>query len=147
MRVKQKGMTLIELMVVVAVLAIIAGIAYPVYVDQIHKTRRADAKITLETIAHDQERFYTIMGSYAPDFRELYQLRGETNELLVLPCDPVDNCITSSGNYRVELLQDTDQDFLIRATTDPGGAQADDTDCPVLSLDQQGEKLPAVDCW
>ncbi len=64
MHARQRGLTLVELMVVVAVMAIIATVAYPLYTAQVQKSRRADAKVALETIAMAQERFYTINGGY-----------------------------------------------------------------------------------
>ena len=56
---KAKGFTLIELMIVVAVIAILASIAYPSYQDSVRKTRRADAKEVLLEGAQWMERFFT----------------------------------------------------------------------------------------
>ena len=59
MQTRQRGLTLVELMVVVAVMAIIATIAYPIYTNQVQKSRRADAKVALYghgtgALLHDQ---------------------------------------------------------------------------------------------
>lgn len=55
----QKGVTLIELMIVVVVIGILAGIAYPSYRAQVMRSHRSDAKIGLERLAQGLERCYT----------------------------------------------------------------------------------------
>ena len=62
---KQRGITLIELMIVVVIVAIIASIAYPSYQEQMRKTRRADAQSALMDAAAKMERRYTQFGSYS----------------------------------------------------------------------------------
>jgi type IV pilus assembly protein PilE len=59
------GFTLIELMIVVAVIAILAAIALPSYQNSVRKSRRADAKTALLDLAARQERFYTINNAYS----------------------------------------------------------------------------------
>jgi type IV pilus assembly protein PilE len=61
-----RGFTLIELLVAVAIVAILAAIAYPSYRSQISKTRRADAESVLMQAAQFMERTYTESGSYNP---------------------------------------------------------------------------------
>lgn len=58
------GFTLIELMIVVAIIGIIAAIAYPSYQDQVTKTRRMDAQGALSSFASAMERYYTENGTY-----------------------------------------------------------------------------------
>lgn len=53
------GFTLIELMITVAIIAIIAAVAYPAYSDQIAKGRRAEARTVLLDGAQWMERFYS----------------------------------------------------------------------------------------
>jgi type IV pilus assembly protein PilE len=62
---KVKGFTLIELMIVVAIVAILASIAVPAYNDSITKSRRADAQGTLTSFANAMERHFTTNGTYA----------------------------------------------------------------------------------
>lgn len=60
----QSGFTLIELMIVVAVVGVLAGIAYPSYQDSVVKSRRADAKAALLELSTFMERLNTATGCY-----------------------------------------------------------------------------------
>ena len=57
----RSGFTLIELMIAVAVAAILAGIAYPSYIEHVRKAKRTEGKVAL---LQQQERFYSQRGSY-----------------------------------------------------------------------------------
>lgn len=61
---KITGFTLIELMIVVAIIGILASIAYPSYQDSVISSRRADAKGALLSFANAMERHYTETNSY-----------------------------------------------------------------------------------
>lgn len=61
---RQRGFTLIELMIVVAIVGILATIAYPSYRDSILKGRRAEARTALLELAQQQERYMTQRGTY-----------------------------------------------------------------------------------
>ena len=127
------GFTLIELMITVAVLAIIASIAYPSYQEQMRKTRRADAKAALMDAAAKAERHYTQFGNY-----------GGT---IPIPAT------SSEGYYTIVLTPATGanpQTFSITATR--AGSQANDK-CGNFSIDQAQSKtvaggyLGAAQCW
>ena len=59
-----RGMTLIELMIVVAILGIITAIGYPSYLDYVKKTRRAEGMGELLELADRMERHYSDTGTY-----------------------------------------------------------------------------------
>jgi len=61
---RQQAFTLIELMIVVAIIGILASIAYPNYQDSVKKSRRADAKSALLGFANAMERYYTENSTY-----------------------------------------------------------------------------------
>jgi type IV pilus assembly protein PilE len=60
----QRGFTLIELMIVVAVVGILSAIAYPSYVNSVRKGARAEARGTLLEAAQFMERYYAANNRY-----------------------------------------------------------------------------------
>lgn len=64
---KNRGFTLLELMIVVVMIAILAAIALPTYTEQIHKSRRAQAKADLAELAQMMERNFTMTRDYTKD--------------------------------------------------------------------------------
>lgn len=61
---RAQGFTLLELMIVVAVVAILAAVAYPSYRDSVLKGRRAEARTALAELLQQQERFMTQNNTY-----------------------------------------------------------------------------------
>ena len=60
----RRGFTLIELMITVAVVALLASLAYPAYTGSMLKARRAEGRTALMELLQQQERFLTQSGSY-----------------------------------------------------------------------------------
>ena len=61
-----RGFTLIELMITVAIVGILASIAYPAYTEAVLKGRRAQARTALLELAQQQERYMTQFNCYLP---------------------------------------------------------------------------------
>ncbi len=136
----KRGFTLIELMITVAIVGILAAIAYPSYQDQVMKSRRGEAKACLMEMAQFMERFYTTNGRYDLD-------SGGAAVAL-----PVTQCVNDlQVHYVIALAGVAPQTYTLTAT--PINTQAaQDTRCAVLGIDQTGRKTftgtgTAAQCW
>ena len=104
-----KGFSLIELMIVLAIIGVLSAIAYPSYDSYMKKSRRADAKIALQAMADRQERFYLQNNTYTTIAANV----GGTG---------------TEKNYYVLSIDSADVNaFALTATAVAGGAQATDT--------------------
>ncbi len=141
-----QGFTLIELMIVVAVIGILAAIAYPSYQDSIRKSRRADAKSALLDAAQRQERFYTENSQYTS---VLVSATGCTNTLATITAGT--DCglnhlsaTTTDGYYTLTVsapvVNTRRNTFTITATPVTGKSQAQDSSCGAFTLNQTGVK-------
>lgn len=122
-----RGFTLIEIVIVLAIVGILAAITYPSYQDSIRKSRRADAKTALLEVAQREERFYSVNNQY-------------TN-VLVGPAGCVGaacglnytTATTPDGYYTLQLattvVNGRATAFTTSATPVAGRSQANDTTC------------------
>ena len=128
-----KGFSLVELMIVLAIIGVLSAIAYPSYDSYMKKSRRSDAKVALQAMADKQERFYLQNNTYTTNAANV----GGTG---------------TEKNYYVLSIDSADVNaFALTATAVAGGPQAADTttnngDCTVIKLTSAGAKTPNA-CW
>ncbi len=128
----ERGMSLIELMIVVAVIGILGIIAYPSFEEQIRKARRADAQSVLLESVQFMERHYTNNNSYV----------GATLPITESPKEPGTKYYDISFTRAV-----TATEFSIRAV--PKNAQSSDR-CGTMTITNTGAKTvstSATGCW
>ena len=110
------GFTLIELMIVVAMIAILATIAYPSFIDSVRKGRRADAQTGLMEAALKLENFYARNATYTDDLSKVGYANAGWNDI--------------SGGSDTGLIPDR---------VNPGGCNI--ANCFVLETQSQGDQV------
>ncbi|WP_054113786.1 type IV pilin protein [Marinagarivorans algicola] len=145
MKKNRQGFTLIELMIVVAIVGILAAVAIPSYQQYIEKSRRVDAKETLMRLATLQERFFFQRSSYTNDLTEL----GVAGTPALSPEGWYQIAMTHTPGCTGTGTSLSCSAFTITATAI--GAQANDTRCTSFSIDhalrQTATGTDAVNCW
>ena len=134
---RQRGMTLIELMIVVVIAAVLASIAVPSYRSYVLRTHRVEAKTALLNLAAAQERFYLENNTYAANAA----LSTAPPAGLGLPST------TENGWYTVAIANGANA-ATFTATATATGTQAADTDCTSFSITALGVKTAtSTKCW
>ena len=128
-----RGVTLLELMVVVVIIGILTAMAYPNYRQFIARAKRNEAKAALLQIATNQERFYLQNSTFTTDAN-----------LLGFPVDPF---ITDSEAYSVAITAADNSDFTAVATYQFVDDEAGK--CLTWQINSRGVKTsaPDADCW
>ncbi|MGC3874146.1 type IV pilin protein [Halomonas sp. GXIMD04776] len=137
-----KGFTLIELMIVVAIVGILASIAVPSYQRYVDRANRTQAQTVLNEMAQRLERRYSQTFTYGTVGNDLAP-GALTPPLVVNGAATVD---PNRYQFRIDIT-DSGNGFVIRAVAVPGGPQANDG-CGTLTLSQDGQRAPATQgCW
>lgn len=131
---RDAGFTLIELMIVVAIIGIIAAIAYPSYQDSVRKTRRATAQAELMELAQWMERQYSADFSY---------LDGGNQPALPFSQSPRTGTAFYNFSFNGTVSANA---YTVQAV--PAGDQVNDA-CGTLRLTQTGAKssTSGTNCW
>ncbi len=134
MRLKSnRGFTLIELMITVAIVGILSSIAYPSYQNYVRQSYRSDAYNGLTSLADQQEVYYLQNRGYAADMATL----GAATT-------------TKEGLYTLAVAATTTSSYTLTATAKAGTPVATDseggTSCVVLTYTSAQVMTPRV-CW
>jgi type IV pilus assembly protein PilE len=133
----RRGFTLVELMIVLAVGALLAAIALPAYQDQVRRTRRTDGTAMLLEVAQAQERWRTRNHTFAGSMTALNYAS--------------DSQASHGGFYNVSITVPGGclaggRITCFTASAVAAGAPADDTAGQTLTLNDAGVSGPSG-CW
>lgn len=135
---REHGFSLIELMIVVAVVGILAAIALPSYQEHVIRTRRVTAGACLMEMSQLMERQYATAMSYAG---------------VALPTLSCSTDLAAFYDFAFATGQPQASTYKVEAA--PKNAQANDSKCATLALDQTGKKFVSTstsvsvvaECW
>ena len=135
-----KGFTLMEVMIVVAIVGLIAAMAYPSYQESVRKANRTEAKVDLADFAQRLQKCFTAYGQYNdPDETELCTAYKTLKA----------GAVKTNGQqfYSIKIENDTQTTYTLVATAIKSPQTLDTANnCNKLTLNQQGARLPAL-CW
>ena len=135
---KMRGFTLIEMMIVVALIGIIVAFGYPSYRDQVIKSHRAEGMGELLELADRLERYYSDKNTYA-------------TATLGTAATDVYPAVTKKQNYALAIDGTKTDDIKFSITATPQGTQTADK-CGTFILNSDGTKsitgsVDVDECW
>ncbi|MGH8197489.1 MAG: type IV pilin protein [Steroidobacteraceae bacterium] len=143
---KQRGVTLIELVVVMIIVGILAAVAIPSYRNYVLRSQRSDAKDALLALATQQEKYYLQCNTYAT------VIAGAPN----CAAGELQGADTSeNGWYDLAIDDADDTSYTLSATAAAGGNQAQDTQCEIFRVTDRGIRTAedsggtdkTAECW
>lgn len=134
-----RGVTLIELLTVVAVIAILASVAVPSYRRYLIRAQRTEAKVALLQLQTAQEKFYMQNNAFTDKIADAPPAG------LGIPNS------TETGKYAVTVVV-TGQTYVATADPTTTGGQKDDKDCAAFTITEKGVRgvtgtKPVQTCW
>ena len=142
---KQSGITLVELLIVVAILALISAFAYPSYERYVTNSKRTTATSALLQIADRQQQFFMDNKTYADD---LTDLGFAANPWVIADDGTASTAGDPESVYSISLSNVAATTYTITAA--PLHGQLRDSKCASLTLDQAGTRGASTgsdDCW
>lgn len=144
---RHAGYTLIELVIVVAVIGILAGIAYPAYKESGMKDRRADAKAGLMALQLAQEKYQAKCTRYADGIGSAMSCIADNFTLIGSTTSP-------DGHYAMSVVSADGMSYTLQAARISGGQQNGDncgdyqiTDSGVKTVVNAASGYDAARCW
>jgi type IV pilus assembly protein PilE len=134
------GFTLIEIMIVAVVLALLAAVALPSFLDSLRKSRRAEAFTALSAVQQAQERWRSNNAAYSSNLTEAPDAPPPDPRGLGLPAT------TTGGLYTVALSGTSATGYTVSAVAVAGKSQAADTACSTLAVRVTGAQITYAGC-
>ena len=144
---KHRGMTLIELMITLVIIAVLVSVAVPSYRQYVLRSHRVEATSALLSIAAKQEKFYLACNTYTENLTAAVDEESCADRGLGLPDGDgdVDDLQTENGWYTISVEANN---LTFSLTADAIGSQAADGECAQFTLDQNGARSATKDkCW
>ena len=136
MKLRMRGFSLIELMIVCVIATILAAIAIPSYNNSIRKSRRTEAKTALMDLAAREERYFATQNVYSSDPVALQYGAGAAWPV------PIGNyySLTITPADVTAATATTPAAFIVRAVPSAGSTQLKDRNCQMFIVDQTGKQ-------
>ena len=142
MNTKQRGFTLTELLITVAIVGILAAITYPSYIDHINKSKRAEAKAALASLANAMETWRMQNSSYLGAAGTQATPTNTGSPWVFSAVIPVSGG-TKTYDLTISAMDATGTSYTLSATPITGSSDI----CGTLTLTNTGTKTPATNCW
>ena len=133
----ERGFSLVELLVTLAIIALLAAMALPCYTVQVRRALRQDARLALLQLQRRQEEFFVNHLRHALSFNEL-------DDGAAASGIPPTSTRSAQGFYLLELHADPDGlRYVLTARADPASRQASDATCAAFTIDETGRRRSA----